>query len=107
MPSATAVATAYAFMFLSLMPPVKADCAFDIEDLRGRIAHSEDKARVIAVRTELQKADEARRTSEVECHNRVVRAWRYWRAEPEGGAGGGPAAANPNPATPNPYGGNR
>lgn len=87
MPSPTAVATAYAFLFMAFLPPVKADCTYDIQDLRARVAHfvgmnAESKAKVTAVRGMLQRAAEARPTSEIECRNRVTQAWRFWRAEP-------------------------
>lgn len=61
----------------------RADCAYDIAQLNGKLAYQSDKAKVAAVRKELAKAEAARRTSETECRNAVTRGWAAYRAAPE------------------------
>lgn len=79
-------------LFLVSLQPVKADCAFDIQELRARVARlpgsdPESKAKAKTVRGLLDLAEEARTTSEIECRNRLTHAWRVWRTEPARDAG--------------------
>jgi hypothetical protein len=61
----------------------RADCAYDIQQLQGKLVNEPDKVKAAAVRKQLLKAEEARPTSETECRNAVTRGWRALRAPPE------------------------
>ncbi len=61
----------------------RADCAYDMKQIQGRLVNEPDKTKVAAVRKQLLKAQEAEPTSETECRNAVTRAWRALRAPPE------------------------
>jgi hypothetical protein len=63
--------------------PARADCAYDIKQLQGKLVNEPDKVKAAAVRKQLLKAEEARPTSETECRNAVTRGWRALRAPPE------------------------
>ena len=63
--------------------PARADCAYDIQQLQGKLVNEPDKVKAAAVRKQLLKAEEARPTSETECRNAVTRGWRALRAPPE------------------------
>jgi hypothetical protein len=80
---------------IALSPAVaRADCAYDLNQAKGRLVHETDKDKAAAVRKLLAKAEQERKTSETECRNYVTRAWRALRAEP--------APVQHNPGDPRP-----
>jgi hypothetical protein len=79
-------ASIVALVAASLLLPAaiaRADCSYDIGQLKAKLATEPDKVKAAAVRKQLDKAAEAQRTSETECRNAVTRGWRALRAPPE------------------------
>jgi hypothetical protein len=58
-----------------------ADCAFDLQQLKVKVAREQDFDKKTALRLMIKKAEAARPTSETTCRNYVAIAWRRAREE--------------------------
>jgi len=78
----------------------QADCAYDLKQLKVRLAREHSADLLMAVRKEMAKAEAAQKTSETECRNHVVRGWKIVRAAADQAPASGTTAAPAGQTTP-------
>jgi len=82
MPKLLSAALVAAAVLAIPLASARADCDYDLKQVKVKLAREQDIDRRIAIRKLVTKAEAQRPTSESECRNYAVRALRMLREEP-------------------------